>query len=85
MVPINLYSDSDLDTQFQLHFDGTVTASTLTGLPPIHFWIQDVIKHYSARKYMIKILNIFKITMKYHFWRNIPLLLEMDNKYMHIK
>ena len=28
-----LYSDSDLDTQFQLHFDGTVTASTLTGLP----------------------------------------------------
>ena len=28
-----LYSDSDLDTQFQLHFDGTATASTLTGLP----------------------------------------------------
>ena len=28
-----IYSDSDLDTQFQLHFDGTVTASTLTGLP----------------------------------------------------
>ena len=28
-----LYSDSDLDTQFRLHFDGTVTASTLTGLP----------------------------------------------------
>ena len=28
-----LYSDSDLDTQFQLRFDGTVTASTLTGLP----------------------------------------------------
>ena len=28
-----LYSDSDLETQFQLHFDGTVTASTLTGLP----------------------------------------------------
>ena len=28
-----LYSDSDLDTQFQLHFDGTVTTSTLTGLP----------------------------------------------------
>ena len=28
-----LYSDSGLDTQFQLHFDGTVTASTLTGLP----------------------------------------------------
>ena len=28
-----LYSDSDLGTQFQLHFDGTVTASTLTGLP----------------------------------------------------
>ena len=27
-----LYSDSDLDTQFQLEFDGTVTASTLTGL-----------------------------------------------------
>ena len=27
-----LYSDSDLDTQFQLHFDGTVTTSTLTGL-----------------------------------------------------
>ena len=28
-----LYSDSDLDTQFQLCFDGTVTTSTLTGLP----------------------------------------------------
>ena len=28
-----LYSDSDLDTQFYLCFDGTVTASTLTGLP----------------------------------------------------
>ena len=28
-----LYSESDLDTQFQLRFDGTVTASTLTGLP----------------------------------------------------
>ena len=28
-----LYSDSDLDTQFQLQFDGTITASTLTGLP----------------------------------------------------
>ena len=28
-----LYSNSDLDTQFQLRFDGTVTASTLTGLP----------------------------------------------------
>ena len=28
-----LYSDSDLDTQFQLHLYGTVTASTLTGLP----------------------------------------------------
>ena len=28
-----LYSDSDLDTQFQLRFDGTVTTSTLTGLP----------------------------------------------------
>ena len=28
-----LYSDSDLDTQFQLHFDGTVTTSTLKGLP----------------------------------------------------
>ena len=28
-----LYSNSDLDTQFQLCFDGTVTASTLTGLP----------------------------------------------------
>ena len=28
-----LYSDSDLDTQFQLCFDGTVTASTLTRLP----------------------------------------------------
>ena len=28
-----LYSDSDLDTQVQLHFDETVTASTLTGLP----------------------------------------------------
>ena len=27
-----LYSDSDLDTQFQLRFDGSVTASTLTGL-----------------------------------------------------
>ena len=28
-----LYSESDLDAQFQLRFDGTVTASTLTGLP----------------------------------------------------
>ena len=28
-----LYSDSDLNTQFQLCFDGTVTVSTLTGLP----------------------------------------------------
>ena len=28
-----LYSDLDVDTQFQLHFDGTVNASTLTGLP----------------------------------------------------
>ena len=28
-----LYSDSDLHTQFQLCFDGTVTTSTLTGLP----------------------------------------------------
>ena len=28
-----LYSDTDLDTQIQLHFDGTVTSSTLTGLP----------------------------------------------------
>ena len=28
-----LYSDSDLEPQFQLCFDGTVTASTLTGLP----------------------------------------------------
>ena len=28
-----LYSDLDLDTQFQLRFDGTVTAATLTGLP----------------------------------------------------
>ena len=28
-----LYSDLDLDTQFQLHFDETVTMSTLTGLP----------------------------------------------------
>ena len=28
-----LYSDFDLDTQFQLCFDGTVTMSTLTGLP----------------------------------------------------
>ena len=28
-----LYSDSDLDTQFQLRFDGTVTTSTSTGLP----------------------------------------------------
>ena len=67
-----LYSDSDLDTQFQLYFDGTVTTSTLTGLLLfIHFWIEDVRKHYSARKYMTRILNIFKITMKYHFWRKI--------------
>ena len=28
-----LYSDLNLETQFQLHFDGTVTAATLTGLP----------------------------------------------------
>ena len=28
-----LYFDFDLNTQFQLHFDGAVTASTLTGLP----------------------------------------------------
>ena len=28
-----LYSDTDLDTQIQLRFDGTVTTSTLTGLP----------------------------------------------------
>ena len=28
-----LYSESHLDTQLQLRFDGTVTASTLTGLP----------------------------------------------------
>ena len=28
-----LYSDFDLDTQFQLRFDGTVTVSTLTDLP----------------------------------------------------
>ena len=28
-----LYSDSDLETQFQLCFDGTVTVSKLTGLP----------------------------------------------------
>ena len=28
-----LYSESDLDTRFQLCFDGTVTTSTLTGLP----------------------------------------------------
>ena len=33
--PTYLHSDSDLssDPQFQLHFDGTETASTLTGLP----------------------------------------------------
>ena len=36
-----LYSDSDLDTQFQLHSDGTVTTSTLTGLP-LHTFLDTV-------------------------------------------
>ena len=59
-----LYSDSDLDTQFQLCFDRTVTASTLTGLRhSIHFWIQDVIKHYLARKYMIRDNKQFSILL----------------------
>ena len=80
-----LYSDSDLDTQFQLRFDGTVTASTMTGYHSIHFWIHDVIRHNSAKKYLIRILNIFKITMRYHFWKNTLLLSEMDNIYIHIK
>ena len=80
-----LYSDSDLDTQFQLRFDGTVTTSTLTGLLLHTLLDTGCHKHYSARKYLINILNIFKITMKYHFWKNIPLLSEMDNKYMHIR
>ena len=40
-----LHSDSNLslDPQFQLHFDGTVTASTLTCYHYILFLIQDVI------------------------------------------
>ena len=80
-----LYSDSDLDTQFQLRFDGTVTASTLTGLPLHTLLDTGCHKTLLSRKYMTRILNTLKITMKYHFWRNILLLSEMDNKYMHIK
>ena len=38
----------------------------LQGYLSIHFWTQGVTKHYSAKKYLIKISNIFKITMKYH-------------------
>ena len=59
-----LYSDLDLDTQFQLHFDGTVTVSTLTGL--LLHTLLDTGCHKTLLS-KITILNIFKITMKYHF------------------
>ena len=63
-----LYSDLKLSSepQLQLCFDGTVTASTLTGLPLL-FLIHDVIKHYLVRKFMIRIRNFSKIFMKFHF------------------
>ena len=80
-----LYSDSDLDTQFQLDFDGNVTTSTLTGLPLHTLLDTGCHKTLLSKRYLIKMLSIFKITMKYHSWKNTLLLSEMDNKYMHIK
>ena len=68
-----LHSDSNLssDPQLQLCFDSTVMASTLTGLLLHTLLDTGCYKHYLVRKFMTKTRNIFKISMKFHFWRNI--------------
>ena len=65
-----LYSDSDLDTRFQLCFDGTVTMSTLTGLLLHTLLDTGCHKTLLSKKIYDQNIKHFKIIMKYHFWRN---------------
>ena len=58
--------------EIQLHFDGTVTASTPSGLPVHTLTDTGCHKHYLVRNSMIRIRNTFKIFLKFHFWKNIP-------------
>ena len=68
-----LHSDSNLcsDPQLPLLFDGTVMASTPTGLLLHNLLDTGCHKHYSVKRFMTTIRNIFKNSMKFHFWRNI--------------
>ena len=68
-----LYSDTDLDTQIQLRFDGTVTTSTLTGLPLHTLLDTGCHKTLLSKKVFDQNIEHFKIIMIYHFWRNILL------------
>ena len=68
---IYLHSDPDSysegNLEIQLHFDGTVTASTSTGLP-LHTLIdKGCHKHYLVRDSMIKMQNNFRTSMKFLF------------------
>ena len=81
-----LYSDSDLDTQFQLRFDGTVTASTLTGLPLHTLFDTGCHKTLLSKKVFYQNIKHFQNYYDIPFLeKNTLLLSEMDNKYMHIK
>ena len=81
-----LYSDSDLDTQFQLRFDGTVTESTWTGLPLHALLDTGCHKTLLSKKVFDQNIKHFQNYYEIPFLeKNIPLLSEMDNKYMHIK
>ena len=58
--------------EIQLHFDGTVTASTPSGLP-VHTLIDTGChKTLLSKKFYDRIRNTFKIFLKFHFWKNIP-------------
>ena len=64
-----LYSDSDLDTHFQLCFDGTVTTSTLTGLLLDTLLDTGCHKTLLSKKVFDQNIKHSKITIKYHFWK----------------
>ena len=68
-----LHSDSKLssDPQFQLHFDGTVTASTLTGLPLHTLLDTGWHKTLLSKKIYDQNKKHFEMSMKSHFWKNI--------------
>ena len=68
-----LHSDSNLslDPQFQLHFDGTVTASTLTGLPLHTLLDTGCHKMLLSKKIYDQNMKHFQNYYEVPFWRNI--------------